>query len=231
VKSQERDCGLRIADCGLRVSLSDSVFRILPSAFSLQPSAFRRLRIFSLLLLTCVPSACGYHLSGALLLPQGIQRVSFAEFTNETLEVGVEKELQWALEREFRNRGGVTVADDGDGVVNVTLRQLDLRPFSLDSRDQVLEYEIAMVFDVNLVHRESGQVVWQANNLRVTEDYSAIPQVMVTTSPEFLRGNLNPEDLSGLTDIQFSEAQRRLAVERLFAAAAREVYFRLGENF
>jgi outer membrane lipopolysaccharide assembly protein LptE/RlpB len=221
-----QDGGRRTED-GRRRTVSSP----LPSAFRLPPSAFRRLRIFSLLLLACLPSACGYHFSGAQLLPQGIQRVSFAEFTNETLEVGVEKELQWALEREFRSRGGVTVADDGEGVVNVTLRQLDLRPFSLDRRDQVLEYEIAMVFDVNLVHRESGQVLWQANNLRVTEDYSAIPQVVVTTSPEFLRGNLNPEDLGGLTDIQFSEAQRRLAVERLFATAAREVYFRLGENF
>jgi hypothetical protein len=65
----------------------------------------------------------------------------------------------------------------------------------------------------------------------VTQDYSAIPQVVVTTSPEFLQGTLNPEDLPGLTDIQFSEAQRRLAIERLFATAAREVYFRLGDNF
>jgi outer membrane lipopolysaccharide assembly protein LptE/RlpB len=213
-------CGVRSAECGVRSADSFS-----------WPSAFRGVQIFPLLLLTCSSLACGYHFSGAHLLPQGIQRVRFAEFTNATLEVGVEKELQWALEREFRNRGGVTVADDGDGVVSVTLRQLDLRPLSLDSRDQVLEYEIAMVFDVNLVHRESGQVLWQATNLRVTEDYSAIPQVVVTTSPKFLQGNLNPEDLGGLTDIQFSEAQRRLAVERLFAAAAREVYLRLGENF
>jgi hypothetical protein len=95
----------------------------------------------------------------------------------------------------------------------------------------VLEYEVALVFDATLTHRDTGQVLWQANNVRVTEDYSAIPQVVVTTSPEFWRGTLNPEDLSGLTDIQFSETQRHLAVERLFAAAAREVYFRLGENF
>src|SRR5262245_13424218 len=133
-------CGVRSTKCGVCASLSYSVLRILPSAF-------QRWRIFSLLLPACLSSACGYHFSGAQPLPQGVQRVSFAEFTNETLEVGVEKELQWALEREFRNRGGVTVADDGDGVVNVTLRELDLRPLSLDSRDQVLEYEIAMVFD------------------------------------------------------------------------------------
>jgi hypothetical protein len=84
---------------------------------------------------------------------------------------------------------------------------------------------------VILTHRETGQTLWQANNLRVTSDYSAVPQVVVTTSPEFQQGTLNPEDLQGLTDIQFSETQKRTAIERLFTAAAREVYFRLSENF
>ena len=184
-----------------------------------------------LLLLYCLTLGCGYHFSGIRALPQGIQRVSFAEFDNETLEVGAEKELQWALEREFRNRGGITVTENGEGIVTVTLHQLDLRPLSFDLKDQALEYQAALVFDISLTHRDTGQVLWQATNLRVTTDYSAVPQVVVTTSPEFLQGTLNPEDLTGLTDIQFAESQRRLAFERLFAAAAREVYFRLGENF
>jgi outer membrane lipopolysaccharide assembly protein LptE/RlpB len=186
---------------------------------------------FPLFTFALLSSGCGYHLAGAGNLPQGVQRVSFAEFENETLEVGAEKEFQWALEREFRNHGGITVTEDGEGIVNAVLRRLDLRPLSFDRRDQVLEYEVAMVFDISLIHRDSGQVLWQANNVRVTSDYSAIPQVVVTTSPEFQRGSLNPEDLRGLTDVQFSETQRHRAVERLFAAAAREVYFRLGDDF
>jgi outer membrane lipopolysaccharide assembly protein LptE/RlpB len=186
---------------------------------------------FSFLLFALLSSGCGYHLAGAGNLPQDVQRVSFAEFENETLEVGAEKEFQWALEREFRNHGGITVTEDGEGIVNAVLRRLDLRPLSFDRRDQVLEYEVVVVFDISLTHRDSGQVLWQANNVRVTSDYSAIPQVVVTTSPEFQRGTLNPEDLRGLTDVQFSETQRRRAVERLFAAAAREVYFRLGDDF
>jgi outer membrane lipopolysaccharide assembly protein LptE/RlpB len=190
----------------------------LPFAFCLLPFAF------------CF-SSCGYHLAGAGNLPQNIQRVSFAEIENRTLEVGVEKEFQWALEREFRNRGGVTVTEDGEGIVSVVLQRFDQRPLSFDSKDQVLEYEVAVVFDVNLTSRDSDQILWQANGLRVAYDYSGIPQVVVTSSPEFQRGTLNAEDLSGLTDIQFSETQRRTAIERLFAAAAQEVYFRLGDNF
>jgi len=187
--------------------------------------------LFCLLLLALLSSGCGYHFAGSGALPQGIQRVSVAEIDNQTLETGSEKELQWALEHEFRNRGGVTVADEGEGVLNVTMRQLDLRPLSFDSRDQVLEYEVTLLLDVILTHRETGQTLWQANNMRVASDYSAVPQVVVTTSPEFQQGTLNPEDLPGLTDIQFSETQKHAAMERLFTAAAREVVVRLSDNF
>ena len=179
----------------------------------------------------CLWSACGYHFSGVTSLPQGIQSVSFAEFSNHTLETGVEKELQWAIEREFRTHRNIRITDIGEGVVSVQLQRLDLRPFSFDRRAQVLEYEMVLALDIQLTARGSGKVLWQANDLRVTEYYSAIPQVLVTTSPEFLQGTLDPGDLPGLTDVQFSETQRRLTITRLFAAAAREVYFRLGDNF
>jgi len=188
-------------------------------------------RVLFGLLLLCLTPACGYHFSGASNLPQGIQKVSFAEVDNQTLEVGVEKELQWALEREFRNHSGLVVAENAEGIINVTLHRLDLRPLSFDRKDQVLEYELMLQFDIKLTHRDTGQTLWQTSNIQVVEDYSAIPQVVVTTSPKFLRGTLNPGDLPGLTDIQFSETQRRLATARLFETAAREVYFRLGENF
>ncbi len=179
----------------------------------------------------CLWSACGYHFSGVTSLPQGIDSVSFAEFSNHTLETGVEKELQWAIEREFRTHRNIRITDIGEGVVSVQLQRLDLRPFSFDRRAQVLEYEMVLALDIQLTDRGSGKVLWQANDLRVTEYYSAIPQVLVTTSPEFLQGTLDPGDLPGLTDVQFSETQRRLTITRLFAAAAREVYFRLGDNF
>jgi hypothetical protein len=186
---------------------------------------------FCLLPFAFLSSSCGYQLSVGGNLPQGIRSVSFAEFQNDTLETGAEKALQWALEREFLNHSGIAVVEGGEGIVSGILHRLDVRPLSFDSRDQVLEYEVALLFDVTVTHRDTGQVLWQANNIRVAEDYSAIPQVIVTTSPKFLQGTLNPEDLPGLTDIQFSETQRRIALEHLFSEAAREVYFRLGENF
>ena len=199
-----------------------------PLSLILCPLSFLPFPVFTFAL--CLVS-CGYHFSGSGKLPQGVQKISLAEIDNETLEVGTEKQLQWALEQEFRKRGSVIVDEGGEGVLNVTMRQMDLHPLSFDRRDQVLEYELILLLDVQLTHRETGKLLWQANDMRVTTDYDAIPQVVVTTSPRFLEGNLNAEDLPGLTDIQFSETQRRAAVEHLFTAAAREVYLRLSEDF
>ena len=176
-------------------------------------------------------SACGYRFAGRTTVPEGIRSVGFAAFANHTPETGREKELQWAFEREFRTRGGIRVSEAGRGVVSATLRLLESRPASRDRRSQALEHELVLELDVRLTERGSDKVLWQANGIRVTEYYSAVPQVLVTTSPEFLQGRLDAGDIAGFTDVQFSETQRRLARERLFAAAAREVALRLGDDF
>lgn len=176
-------------------------------------------------------SACGYRFAGRTTLPEGIRSVGFTTFANHTPETGREKELQWAFEREFRTRGGIRVSDVGRGIVSATLRRLESRPASRDRRSQALEHELVLELDVRLTERGSDKVLWQANGIRVTEYYSAVPQVLVTTSPEFLQDRLDAGDIAGFTDIQFSETQRRLARERLFAAAAREVALRLGDDF
>lgn len=176
-------------------------------------------------------SACGYRFAGRTTLPEGIRNVGFSAFANHTPETGREKELQWAFEREFRTRGGICVSEAGRGIVSATLRRLESRPASRDRRSQALEHELVLELDVRLTERGSDRVLWQANGIRVTEYYSAVPQVLVTTSPEFLQGRVDAGDIAGFTDVQFSETQRRLARERLFAAAAREVALRLGDDF
>ena len=197
------------------------------------PASVRSLPILLAGVLACAAlgSACGYRFAGRPTLPEGIRSVGFAAFANHTPETGREKELQWAFEREFRTRGGIRISEAGRGVVSATLRLLESRPASRDRRSQALEHELVLELDVRLTERGSDKVLWQANGIRVTEYYSAVPQVLVTTSPEFLQGRLDAGDIAGFTDVQFSETQRRLARERLFAAAAREVALRLGDDF
>jgi outer membrane lipopolysaccharide assembly protein LptE/RlpB len=174
-------------------------------------------------------SSCGYQLTAFGKLPENIQSVSFNEVENETLQVGVEKELQMAMEREFHRRG-VTIADEGEGIVSVVLRSFMIRPISVSGKDQELEYQVSLRMDIVLTRRDTGKVLWKSNNLSVSSESSAIPQVGVTTSPDFQRGTLEAKDLRGFTNIQYSESQRRLAVENLFTSAARRVYDNLTDS-
>ncbi len=184
---------------------------------------------FCLLLFAFLSSSCGYHFASYGKLPENIQRVSFAEVENETLQVGLEKDLQMAMEREFHRRG-VAIADDGEGIVSVVLRGFTVRPVSFSGKDQELEYVVLMTINVVLTLRDSGKVVWKSGNLRLSSESSAIPQVGVTTSPEFQRGTLDAKDLREFTNIQYSETQKRIAIENLFATAARSVYDSLTNN-
>ncbi len=175
---------------------------------------------------------CGYRFAGVLSLPRGITTISFAEFANHTPEAGIEEDLQETFERAFRTSGGLRVSDRGEGILHVSLTDIYFRAQTFDRRDQTLEYEAAIAFDMQLTHRKSGEVLWQAENIRVVDEASAVPQVAVTTSPDFLQGTLDPQDLSGFTDSQFAETQRQISLERLVKKAAQEAYSRLvGEDF
>ncbi len=197
----------------------------------------QEIRRFLLPLLSLGPLAfllalgCGYHFAVIRPLPGGLRTLSLGTVANETLEAGVEKELLWAMETEFRRQGGFELVEVGQGVLDVTPRELDIRPVAFSRRDQVFKYEVSLVLDLVLTDRATGQVLWRADGLRETEEYSATPQVLVTTSPDFQRDTLNPEDLRGLHHVQFSKAQERRAVERLFQALARQAYLRLTEAF
>ena len=186
---------------------------------------------FALLLASALAFGCGYHLAVRRPLPKGLKSLSFGAVTNETEEVGVERDLRWAMEREFLRQGGFALSDAGDGVLEATIRELDIRPVAFDHLDQVFKYEMALVLDFTLTERSTGEVVWRATGVRETEEYSATPQVLVTTSPEFQRGTLDPGDLRSLHHVQFSEAQERAAIGRLFESMARDAYLRMTEDF
>ena len=113
--------------------IKESIFN--PLSFILYPLShfiISPLRLFPLFTFVFLSVGCGYQFSGGGTLPQGVQKISLAEIDNQTLEVGTEKQLQWALEQEFRKRGDAIVDEGGEGVLNVTMRQIDLSPLSFD---------------------------------------------------------------------------------------------------
>ena len=177
---------------------------------------------------------CGYQFAaGGRQFDAGIRTIGFRTLTNQTREIGVEKRLAMAIEREFVIRGPLKVADVDESDLQLvgTVKAAEDRPVAFNRDDEVLIYQTVLSLDLELRRREGGAVIWRVQNLRVTDDYESVASVIVTTSSDFKKSTLNPEDLGGFTDVQLAETRRRETLERMVETLARDVYDQIMEDF
>jgi hypothetical protein len=165
---------------------------------------------------------CGYRFAGTgNRLPPEIHTISFSPIQNTTREVGIEKQL---LE-EIANAGS------GDAVLTGMVRDYASRPIAFSARDEALQYQAIISVDLQLRRRDNGKLLWKSVDQRATQDYSAVPGVVVTSSSQFQQSALNAKDIPQFTDIQLSESQRRQANEALVESLARDIYNQMMEDF
>jgi hypothetical protein len=192
---------------------------------------------FATVLLAVVFVGCGYHFAGEHVgLPADIHSLSVGKLVNRSREQGLEKTLAFALEREIHERGHFRMIEDprgGDAVLSGTIRAVRVQPVAFDSNDIAVQYEIALILDLTLTRKDDGQVLWHVTGLRESDEYSASPNVVVTTSPQFQQSGLNASDVLNpeFTAIQLTETERRRAITRLLGQAVRDVYNQMIENF
>ena len=201
------------------------------------PGARNRARAAGRLLAAALllAAGCGYQFSDSSWnLPPDVRSISVGKIANETRQFGLEKSLAFALEREVRRRGGVELVEEpggGDAVLTGTIRGFNVQPVAFDVADEALQYEVTLVVDLHLQRNSDGHILWEVSGLRESEEYSSVSRVIVTSSSEFQRGNLDPADLSKFKDIQIAESSRRRAVERLLDSTVRDVYALLAQDF
>lgn len=177
---------------------------------------------------------CGYQFAaGGRQFDAGIRTIGIRALTNQTREIGVEKRLAMAIEREFVIRGPLKVADFDESDLQLvgTVKAAEDRPVAFNRDDEVLIYQTVLSLDLELRRREGGAVIWRVQNMRVTDDYESVASVIVTTSADFKSSTLNPEDLGGFTDVQLAETRRRETLERMISSLARDVYDQIMEDF
>lgn len=180
-------------------------------------------------------AGCGYGFTGGgrQFAPE-LRTISVRSFENRTREVGIEKRIAFAIEREFGMRGPLRVVNgpaDGDLVISGRVWETADRPVAFNRNEEALVNQAAVSLDVELRRRDSGALVWQGRGLRSTGDYESVAAAVITTSPEFRGATLNAGDLGGFTDIQLAESRRQQAIERIVGSLARDVYERIMEDF
>ena len=179
-------------------------------------------------------AGCGYQFAGTgNRLPPEIHTVSLGPIQNATREVGIEKQLLESLEDEVTSHGRLKVVPTGEGDAQLTgmVRYYISRPIGFNSNDEATLYQAIVAVDLDLRRRDNGKLLWKTVGQRETEDYSAIPGTVVTSSSQFQRSAVNVKSIPQFTDIQLSESTRRDANERLIEQLARDVYDSMMEDF
>jgi lipopolysaccharide assembly LptE-like protein len=193
--------------------------------------------INSLILAICLfASGCGYQFVGnGALLPKDARTVFVESFVNRSRDVGIEKEIATALRGEFYRRGPLRVVDQfelADVILTGVVRPVDTNTVaSVNGKDEALQYYAVLLIDVSLRQRESNNLIWRADAMRLSDLYAGSRAAVVTTSSDFRTGTLNAADVGRLTDAQLTEFQRRDSRRQLMEQIAKEVYQRLMEMF
>jgi Lipopolysaccharide-assembly len=180
-------------------------------------------------------AGCGYSFAQRSdAFPKDIRTVYIEPFINQTRNVGLDKELTSALRSEFYRRGQLRVVDridQADGIVAGVVGLFDSHVASVNSQDEVLQYETAMIVDASLRRREPSEIIWRTRT-RLTDIHSGSRAAVVTTSSEFKSGTtLNASDVRRMTDIQLTETENRSMRGQLVERFARELHQRLMEMF
>jgi outer membrane lipopolysaccharide assembly protein LptE/RlpB len=178
---------------------------------------------------------CGYQFSGrGEAFPTDVRTVFVETLVNRSREVGIESELSSALRSELRQRGQLQVVDSlerADAVLSGVVRSFDSRVVAVNREDEVLQFEMVLIVDMNLRRRSPDELLWRTQGARLTELHSGSRAAVVTSSSGFKSGTLNPGDVRRLTDIQLIETLKQDAREQLVERFSRELHQRLMELF
>lgn len=187
------------------------------------------------LLAILLVGGCGYSFASRNdAFPKDIRTVYIEPFINRTRDVSIDKELTAALRSEFYRRGQLRIvdrADQADGIIAGVVRSFDSHVASVNRKDEVLQYETAMIVDATLRRREPNEIIWRTQGTRLTDIHGGSRAAVVTTSSEFKSGTLNADDIRRMTDIQLTETENRAVRGQLVERFARELHQRLIEMF
>jgi len=191
-------------------------------------------------------AGCGYHIVGTdPQLPADIRSIAVGKISNDTPLRGLEKDLQFAYEREIHIRRQYRMEEspaEADAVITAHIHDLSRRSVAFDENDQAMQYELTILLDVTLERSDGSEVLWQSRNISRLDEYASNPRVAITSSSEFQQGNLGAADVprvpnDGTPDsrqigfIQLAEAERKNAVDRLLRGIVRDTYNRMMEGF
>lgn len=169
---------------------------------------FKRIKVWIILVVWVVFSACGYRFAGSGNFPAGVKTISITIFENRTAETGLENTVTNDLIYEVtRSRGAALMRKDkAEANLSGVIVSTQTGSISRSSVDISIERRVTLTLNLKLTNT-SGITIWSVNGVAESEAYVV-------------------ED-----DKQGTEQNRQDAIARASKRLAESIYNRLTEDF
>ena len=183
------------------------------------------------LVLLCVAflaSACGYAFQGSgSILPDDIQTVYIRAAENNTKESGLGPLFSEKLRGRFERYGVVRVVDDrssADAELVTRIENIDVVVRDVTGEtDIALEQELVMTVFAEL-RKRNGEVLYRNPQLRASETFASVSDVVVTSSSSFAQGGIGSDSLGSLGAREVSRGQQAEVLDELMDEVSRVLY-------
>jgi outer membrane lipopolysaccharide assembly protein LptE/RlpB len=172
------------------------------------PLVFKRIKIWIILVLWVVFSACGYRFTGSGGFPGGIKTMSITIFENRSVVTGLENTVTNDLIYEVTRSKGVALLRKDKAEANLSGVIVSTRTgaISRSSVDVSTERRVTLTLNLKLTNT-SGIIIWSASGVAESEAYVVE------------------------NDKQGTEQNRKDALSKASKRLAENIYNRLTEDF
>jgi hypothetical protein len=180
-------------------------------------------------------AGCGYHFaaSGAGL-PSKAVTIYVDRFSNHSRITGLNDQFARYLKDEIASHKRLRVVDDpaqADLRLSGAIASDEERPTTFNSVVEPTQYQQQVFVNAALIDNHTYKTIWSTRRLNAQEFRAAVPEAVVATSPQFLRGNLRQRDINHLPDVQLSQTQHAAAEDQIMTELAHNLYASMSEGF
>jgi outer membrane lipopolysaccharide assembly protein LptE/RlpB len=180
-------------------------------------------------------TGCGYHFGaeGSGLPPQA-KTIYVEKFTNHSRYTGLDDQFDRYLKDEIAQHKRLQLVDDpgqADLVLTGEFSYITSLAAATNAVSEPIEYTQTLTANAQLTDRQTRKVIWRSTGISATDTYATVSSAVVTTSPEFLQGNLRSRDIANLPDMQLAETQSGFSRGQNLENLAQSVYVSMSEGF
>lgn len=189
----------------------------------------------ALVILIVSITGCGYHFAaeGSGLPPQA-KTIYVEKFTNHSRYTGLDDQFDRYLKEEIAQHKRLQLVDDpgqADLVLSGEFSYITALAAATNAVSEPIEYTQTLTANAQLIDQHSKKVIWRSTGISATDTYATVSSAVVTTSPEFLQGNLRARDVANLPDMQLAKTQSDLSQGQTLESLAQSVYVSMSEGF